>query len=121
MRGINEEHSFVSASEEILSESTVNHPKHYNSSGKEVIEHLFDTMFALGAFFCIGNVIKYELRAPHKGNLEEDLAKARWYYQYFHEQVKKRNRFAQKIWYKTASVAIRACFKEYPNHDFRII
>lgn len=53
----------------------VNKPKHYNShpSGVEVIritEHMN---------FCLGNVIKYVLRADHKHDAIEDLKKARWY------------------------------------------
>lgn len=53
----------------------VNKPKHYTShpSGVEVIritEHMN---------FCLGNVIKYVLRADHKHDAIEDLQKARWY------------------------------------------
>lgn len=53
----------------------VNHPQHYTShpSGIEVIqitEHMG---------FCLGNVVKYVLRAEHKGNQLEDLRKAKWY------------------------------------------
>ena len=56
-------------------EDVVNHPKHYSShpSGIEVIqitEHLN---------FCMGNVIKYVLRADYKGKPIEDLRKAEWY------------------------------------------
>ena len=53
----------------------VNHPAHYlaHPSGIEVIqitEHLN---------FCLGNAVKYILRADHKGKPIEDLNKARWY------------------------------------------
>jgi hypothetical protein len=53
----------------------VNHPAHYTShpSGIEVIEiteHLN---------FCLGNVVKYVLRADLKDDAIEDLRKARWY------------------------------------------
>jgi hypothetical protein len=53
----------------------VNHPNHYTShpSGVEVIqitEHMN---------FCLGNAIKYILRADHKGNQIQDLKKAVWY------------------------------------------
>jgi hypothetical protein len=53
----------------------VNHPNHYTShpSGVEVIqitEHMN---------FCLGNAIKYILRAEHKGKQIEDLKKAAWY------------------------------------------
>ena len=58
-----------------MAEERVNHPAHYNASpsGIEVIdiaEHLN---------FCLGNVVKYVLRADHKGNDIEDLEKASWY------------------------------------------
>jgi hypothetical protein len=57
------------------SSDPVNHPAHYTShpSGVEVIvitEHLS---------FCVGNAVKYLLRAEYKGKQLEDLAKARWY------------------------------------------
>lgn len=53
----------------------VNHPPHYKKhpSGVEVIqitEHMN---------FCLGNAVKYILRAEHKGAQLEDLKKARWY------------------------------------------
>jgi hypothetical protein len=53
----------------------VNHPPHYTShpSGVEcitVVEHLS---------YNLGNAIAYLWRAPHKGNLQEDLDKAIWY------------------------------------------
>ena len=53
----------------------VNHPPHYtsHSSGIETIqitEHMN---------FCLGNAIKYILRADLKGNKVEDLKKAEWY------------------------------------------
>lgn len=51
----------------------VAHPAHYNQHEHEVIElaEQFD--------FCMGNVIKYILRAPFKGNKKQDLEKALWY------------------------------------------
>lgn len=53
----------------------VNHPKHYTSdpSGIEcidVVEH---------RTFNVGNAIKYLWRAGQKGDIVEDLKKARWY------------------------------------------
>lgn len=55
--------------------SNVDHPIHYNShpSGVEAIvitEHMS---------FCLGNAIKYIIRAPYKGREIEDLQKAVWY------------------------------------------
>jgi hypothetical protein len=53
----------------------VNHPPHYTNhpSGVECItitEHMG---------FNLGNCVKYIWRAGEKGNLLEDLKKARWY------------------------------------------
>jgi len=51
----------------------VNHPDHYNQYPVEVIEiteHLN---------FCLGNAVKYILRADFKGDPVQDLEKARWY------------------------------------------
>ena len=53
----------------------VNHPPHYTShpSGVETIqitEHMG---------FCLGNAVKYIMRADHKGKPIEDLRKAVWY------------------------------------------
>jgi hypothetical protein len=53
----------------------VNHPVHYtiHPSGIEAI----DITQYMG--FCLGNVIKYILRADYKGNRLQDLKKAAWY------------------------------------------
>ena len=53
----------------------VNHPSHFTShpSGIECIqvtEHMN---------FCLGNAVKYIWRAGKKGDVVEDLKKARWY------------------------------------------
>ena len=53
----------------------MNHPRHYTQhpSGVECIqvtEHMN---------FCLGNAVKYIWRAVEKGNMVEDLQKARWY------------------------------------------
>lgn len=56
----------------------VNAPPHYRShpSGIEVIE------ITKHMDFCLGNVLKYVLRADHKGKPIEDLLKARRYLDY---------------------------------------
>lgn len=58
-----------------MEEDQVNHPKHYtiHPSGIETIE-LTEHMN-----FCLGNVIKYVMRAPYKGKQIQDLEKAAWY------------------------------------------
>lgn len=58
-----------------MSDDPVNHPKHYTShpSGVECIqitEHMG---------FNLGNALKYIWRADEKGNVIQDLEKARWY------------------------------------------
>lgn len=64
----------------------VDHPQHYNQGGPvgedgtaqyEVIKIIED--LGWGFEFCMGNALKYVLRAPYKGAEEQDLAKARWY------------------------------------------
>ena len=54
--------------------SAVNHPQHYNASPSgieaiDVLEHMN---------FNLGNAMKYIWRAGHKGNLLQDLEKAKW-------------------------------------------
>lgn len=53
----------------------INHPKHYQGAKYEVIDIIED--FNLN--FCLGNAIKYILRAGKKGDRVEDLRKAIWY------------------------------------------
>ena len=63
---------------EDMSEKTTNavvHPKHYNSGSIEVITAIEDWQLN----FSCGNVVKYVVRAPHKGKHLEDLRKAREY------------------------------------------
>jgi hypothetical protein len=54
----------------------VNHPPHYQSAaGIEAI----DVIEAFDLGFCLGNTVKYVLRAGKKGDALEDLKKAAWY------------------------------------------
>jgi hypothetical protein len=53
----------------------VDHPSHYNTGTIEVIDAIDDW----GLDFYEGNVVKYVVRAKHKGAQIEDLQKARWY------------------------------------------
>ena len=68
-------HPLADAIEEFLTNDPVEHPGHYTShpSGIEVIE------ITRHMGFCLGNVVKYVLRADLKGNAIEDLRKARQY------------------------------------------
>lgn len=53
----------------------VNSPQHYQGKSIEAIQVIDE--FKLS--FCLGNVIKYILRAKSKGNYLQDLKKAKWY------------------------------------------
>ena len=55
----------------------VNHPEHYKGNKFEVIDIIED--YDLG--FCMGNAIKYLLRAGKKDDEIQDLNKALWYVQ----------------------------------------
>ena len=64
-----------------MNKEKVNHPDHYNSGKFEAIEVIGDAGYGEG--FCLGNVLKYVLRAKHKEDEIEDLKKARWYLDYW--------------------------------------
>lgn len=55
--------------------NSVNNPKHYVRGNLQAI----DVIEAYGLGFHLGNVVKYVLRAGHKGEKLEDLHKAMWY------------------------------------------
>ena len=63
----------------------VNHPDHYNSGQYEVVDVIDDAGFGEG--FCLGNALKYILRARHKENYVEDLKKAKWYLEYLIHRI----------------------------------
>ena len=65
----------------MLQSEKVNHPDHYNSGKFEAIDVIADAGYGEG--FCLGNVLKYILRAKHKEDEIEDLKKARWYLDYW--------------------------------------
>ena len=65
--------------------NNVDHPKHYNE-GVEAI----DVIESWDLNFKVGNVIKYMLRAPHKGEEIQDLEKAKWYLDRHLENIKKK-------------------------------
>jgi len=58
----------------------VHNPKHYNIKGLETIDiiqsRLTDEEFV---GYLKGSKMKYDLRYPFKGNVEEDLAKSEWF------------------------------------------
>jgi hypothetical protein len=68
-------------------EDKVNNPSHYRACGGSLEEDgtpKYETIKVIESFgantgFCLGNAIKYLLRADYKGSRLEDLKKARWY------------------------------------------
>ena len=66
--------------------TAVDGPAHYN--GYQVLEAICDA--GLGRGFCLGNAVKYLLRAEKKGNDKEDLEKAQfylnWYIEHYYDQ-----------------------------------
>lgn len=65
----------VSFVEQAVLGDNINHPKHYTYGKIECIDVIEDWRLD----YNLGNVVKYVARAQHKGNLIEDLKKARWY------------------------------------------
>jgi hypothetical protein len=61
--------------EEISKPDMINHPDHYTTGGIETI----DFIEAKGLGYNLGNAVKYISRAEYKGNVLEDLKKARFY------------------------------------------
>ncbi len=56
------------------------HPDYYRKNGKETIDKICERQTPLGAYlFSIGNVQKYEDRAPYKEDFFTDNAKSREY------------------------------------------
>lgn len=55
-------------------------PAHYRRLPKDVIDIIRDTLGDDGfASYCLGNALKYRLRAGEKGDATEDIKKAQWY------------------------------------------
>lgn len=55
----------------------VNHPAHYGGADNPYEAIKVIEAWQLG--FCLGNTVKYISRAGKKGDVIEDLKKARWY------------------------------------------
>jgi hypothetical protein len=56
---------------------TVDHPPHYGGAGNPY--EAINVVEAWDLCFHLGSVVKYIARAGKKGDLLEDLKKARWY------------------------------------------
>lgn len=72
---------------EELMHDPVNRPEHYTLGSIEV----FDFIKAWELSFAEGNVVKYVVRAPHKGRELQDLKKARWYLDQLIKDAEERN------------------------------
>lgn len=60
--------------------SNVNHPSYYNNNSLETIEIIKGSLSKEEySGFLKGNILKYISRADFKGNVVEDLEKAKWY------------------------------------------
>lgn len=70
----------------------INHPKHYSANGKkECIEQMRDDFGDyITAIFCLTNANKYLYRAGNKEgeSKDDDIAKAKWYYNYCIKKLK---------------------------------
>jgi hypothetical protein len=55
----------------------VDHPDHYGGAGN--LYEAIKVIDAHGLSFCLGNAVKYILRAGKKDDAVEDLRKAAWY------------------------------------------
>lgn len=62
-----------------MQEDIVNHPKHYTS--QSITLEPIDMIS--GFNFCVGNALKYIIRAGHKGPALVDFQKAEFYLNYF--------------------------------------
>lgn len=71
----------------------VDHPAHYNKYSIEAVELIAEMGHAIG--FCIGNAMKYLMRADHKGATLPDWHKAAWYLNWIAEYMERPNRVRQ--------------------------
>lgn len=71
----------VGTFEEMFESDAVEHPAHYTQGEVEVIQIIDEVVAGLNGFdaYCLGNVLKYALRAGKKGDLKTDLEKANNY------------------------------------------
>ena len=79
LKHIDEYLLYLGDSQDIAENKTVSSPSHYTSSKIEVIDVI--TELGLSFDFCLGNAIKYIMRAglKDKSTLVEDVKKAKWY------------------------------------------
>lgn len=64
----------------LVTEDVVNEPSHYKHGSFEVIDEMVIVFGIENTIqFCRMNAWKYRARAPFKGNMEQDMAKANRY------------------------------------------
>jgi hypothetical protein len=68
-----------------VSDERINHPTHYHPGPYEAIKVI--EAWDLG--FHLGNAVKYIARAGRKGDVLEDIQKARWYLDRLIEHLEK--------------------------------
>lgn len=80
--GVNGGFSGTVRSSDIKTDNAVEHPSHYTNGRFETIEMIEEVTKGYSDGFvahCVGTSVKYNSRAPFKGNLTEDLKKSRAY------------------------------------------
>lgn len=74
--------------EEDRNQKYVQHPQHYKQYPVEVIDIIRHVLGPEGfTAYCIGNELKYRLRAGYKGDAAQDIAKAMKYYEFRTKQT----------------------------------
>ena len=78
---------FFGEESKIIEEDNVNHPSHYTQGGVETIE-IIKEVLPPEQFrgYLLGTFIKYRERHPYKGKSEEDLAKAKFFWDRLQEE-----------------------------------
>lgn len=78
-----------------LETDDVNHPSHYNQYSFAVIDIIDEVAptYPVEIIAEMANVIKYTLRAPHKGQLKKDLGKIIWYTQRAIDNLEKSEKY----------------------------
>jgi len=65
---------------DVYDKKAVNHPEHYTQGGIECIDAIKASMSYIEYLgYLKGNCQKYVWRYRNKGNMRQDLAKAKWY------------------------------------------
>lgn len=92
----------------------INHPSHYNIEGKkECIEEMKDSFGTyITAIFCLTNCYKYLYRVGHKEGTD-DVAKAKWYWNYVNEKIDCRVYFYNDVLFSELYATVERMLKEH--------